>query len=367
MPESVLVVVTQRIGDVFLTGALVRSLRGAWPDARIDMLVFAGTEGIVATHPDVTSVLTVPVKASFWDNIKFGRQLWKRYDLALSTSPGDRSTLYAILAGRRSIGAIGHGAKHTWKSMLLSDTVPFDNLSMHTVVQNLSLAGAVGVPRAYELPVTWHEQDEHLLTAHFPGFKSVRYAVLHPFPKFRYKMWSTHGWRETAQWLLERDITVVLSGGPDTEERTYVGNLLPESGHRIVNLTGKLNFTQLAALLSRAVVYVGPDTVTTHLAAAVGVPTVALFGPSNPIKWGPWPKGCDLDPSPFRSRGDQWVGNVALVQGRGACVPCRLEGCARHAGSESACLQMLPAATVVDTVAHMLGLPDRLASPFPKP
>src|SRR6266850_1980791 len=104
----------------------------------------------------------------------------------------------------------------------------------------------------------------------------------------------------------------------------------------------------------KAALYVGPDTVTTHLAAAVGAPTVALFGPSNPVKWGPWPKGCDADLSPYRFRGTQFVGNVALVQGAGHCVPCLQEGCARHEGSESVCLQMLAAGTVIEAAEKLL-------------
>ena len=84
------------------------------------------------------------------------------------------------------------------------------------------------------------------------------------------------------------------------------------------------------------------------------MPTVALFGPSNPVKWGPWPKGCDADPSPYRFRGTQFVGNVALVQGAGHCVPCLQEGCARHEGSQSVCLQMLAAGSVIEAAENLL-------------
>jgi len=79
-----------------------------------------------------------------------------------------------------------------------------------------------------------------------------------------------------------------------------------------------------------------------------------LFGPSNPVKWGPWPQGSHADPSPYGFRGTQIVGNVALVQGAGHCVPCLLEGCARHEGSESVCLQMLSAGTVIEAARKLL-------------
>ncbi|MEO8165123.1 MAG: glycosyltransferase family 9 protein, partial [Betaproteobacteria bacterium] len=147
---------------------------------------------------------------------------------------------------------------------------------------------------------------------------------------------------------------VVLTGSADPEEIDYVGRFAAAVLPAPVNLAGRLSFTQLALLLSRAKLFVGPDTVTTHMAAAMGTPTVALFGPSNPVKWGPWPQGCTAQISPYAMRGTQIVGNVALVQGAGACVPCLQEGCARHVSSESVCLQMLSAATVIEAAQKLL-------------
>jgi heptosyltransferase-3 len=125
------------------------------------------------------------------------------------------------------------------------------------------------------------------------------------------------------------------------------------SQDRVVNLAGKLSFASLAALLSKAQLYVGPDTAITHLAAATGTPTVALFGPSNPVKWGPWPKDWSSAPSPWQRKGTQFRGNVALVQGEGQCVPCLEEGCARHVESESACLQMMTVDTVISAIERL--------------
>ena len=86
--------------------------------------------------------------------------------------------------------------------------------------------------------------------------------------------------------------------------------------------------------------FVGPDTSTTHLAAAAGCPTVALFGPTDPRIWGPWPAGGLA--APWNASGAiQQRGNVVLVQNPLPCLPCQLEGCERHVGSASVCLQEL--------------------------
>ena len=91
---------------------------------------------------------------------------------------------------------------------------------------------------------------------------------------------------------------------------------------------------QLAGLLSKARVYVGPDTSVTHLAAAAGCPTVAIYGPTDPRLWGPWPVG-GLDEAWIAAGTIQHRGNVWLVQNPLPCMPCQLEGCERRLDSYS--------------------------------
>ncbi|MDH5641464.1 MAG: hypothetical protein OEY28_09240, partial [Nitrospira sp.] len=92
-----------------------------------------------------------------------------------------------------------------------------------------------------------------------------------------------------------------------------------------------------------------------HMAAAVGVPTVVLFGPSNPVKWGPWPKDFPATTnSPWVTKGSQRQGNVLLLQGEGDCVPCLAEGCGRHIKSVSDCLQNLSIDRVIRAAESML-------------
>lgn len=357
-PVNILVIVTRRIGDVLLTAPLIRSLKQAWPSADVDLLVFRGTEGVLAGNPDIRNIIAVPAKQSLrraWQQIA---PLRRHYDLALSTSPSDRPTMYAWFAGRRRVGVMAAGAKHVWKRILMNATVPFENRIVHTVVQNLWLADLLGLPRCVEMPFTWSSDDESAIEALLPEHATTGYAVLHVYPKFTYKMWAREQWCALADALSQQGLRIVLSGSANPNEIDYVARLAANMSQPPVNLAGKLDFRQLALLLSRTRLYVGPDTVTTHLAAAVGAPTVALFGPSNPVKWGPWPRGCSVQESPWSMQGTQRVGNVALVQGFGACVPCLEEGCARNESSKSVCLQMLAADTVMQAIKELVVLTD---------
>ena len=347
-------VVTRRIGDVLLTTPLIRSVRRAWPEARIDALVFAGTEGILVGNPDLNQVVTVTQRPPLLQHLRFLLRLWRSYDLALSVIPGDRPTLYARIAGKHSAGLVVAGGKHRWKKWLLSQSVQFDNINTHTVLMHLKLADLLSLPRHHEVVVAWSKEDEEQVRKLLPfDLETQAYAVLHVHPMFIYKAWRREAWAELAHWLSRQGARVVLTGSNRADELDYIRDLMNLLPSDVVNAAGQLGLSEVACLLSRARAYVGPDTVVTHLAAAVGSPTVALFGPSNPVKWGPWPRGYISDENPFRLKGTQRVNNVILMQGEGSCVPCFQEGCERHTASLSACLQELPASRVIAAVQEL--------------
>lgn len=353
-PRTILVIITRRIGDVLLTTPLLRTLKTAWPDAALDVLVFENTRDILANHPDIRRVISVPDKASRLATLKWAAYLWNKYDLAVSALPSDRATLYAWLAGRRRIGMLEQQPRQHWKKYLLHDWVDFDNVQTHTVSMVLKLASQLGLALNHDISVSWTPCDRQrvdaLLAAHAIGHGQP-YAVLHSYPKFSYKMWQCAGWAELVSWLNQQNIQVILTGSGEPDELRYIQRLLAVLPPRTCNFAGKLRFPQMACLLEKAVLYVGPDTVATHLAAAIGTPTIALFGPSNPVKWGPWPKDYRGEHSPWKMIGSsQKVANVVLLQGLGDCVPCHQEGCEHHINSHSQCLDDLPASRVIAAI-----------------
>ena len=352
-PKSALVVVTRRIGDVLLATPLIRSLKRAWPDTAIDALVFAGTEEILAANPDVRRVHTIPERPGLPTHLAFLLALARRYDLALSLVPGDRPTVYAFVAGRRRAGLLIDTRKERWKRPLLHRRVPFDGLNTHTVRMHLALAQLLGVPVHADPVISWRDEEatrvEQLL-----GTGAAPFAVLHPYPKFNYKMWSLEAWVEVASWLTARGYRVLLTGGKGAGEVEYVSGLARRMPSGTLNAAGQLTLGASACLVSRARLYVGPDTALTHVAAALGVPTIALYGPTDPVKWGPWPRGHTPDANPWRRHGSQRVDNVTLLQGVVSCTPCLNEGCERNIASFSDCLQELPASRVIAAIAAVL-------------
>ncbi len=358
-PKTILVVVTQRIGDVLLATPLIRSLRRAWPQARIDVLVFDNTEGILQGNPDINQVIAIPHRRRFWSHLSFLLKIRRKYDLAMTTQTGDRPILYTWVAARQRVGLRAPRTKEHWKTRLLTRFTPLDNLNTHTVLMNLALADLLEIDRCPEVVVSWTPEEERAIDAQLDfDSRQQPFALLHIYPKFNYKMWTPEGWIELASWLRGQGLRIVLSCSNDPQERAYIGALAGKMPSDTVNIDGRWTLGQIACLASRAKLYVGPDTAVTHVAAALGVPTIGLYGPSNPVKWGPWPAHYRGRDNPFSLHGSQQVGNVFLLQGPGDCVPCMEEGCERHIRSFSQCLQKLDTALVIDAARRMLSNSD---------
>lgn len=340
----VLVVILRRLGDVLLTTPLIRSLKRAYPQATIDALVFAGTEGVLADNPDLADVISMPARPRLADTLALTARLFRRYDLAVSAQTGDRPIAFALIAGRHSVGPVEpQGLGSAIKRALLGRSYIRDR-SEHRVVDILRLADAIGIPAIREVVCPAPAPRPQLAPAQ-------PYAVVHAAPMFVYKRWTAAGWGALGVGLRERGFAVAATGA--ASDRSYLDAVWRDT--RVVRLDGKLSWPELTALIAGARVYIGPDTAITHLAAAAGAPTVALYGPTDPRLWGPWPCG-GLEATWQAAGTIQRRGNVWLVQNPLPCLPCQLEGCERRLDSHSQCLDELTVEQVLAAVDQALAV-----------
>ena len=218
----------------------------------------------------------------------------------------DRPHFCGWLAAPRRVGLLPpEASKRWWKAPLLERAVDSPEGQPRSLAYR-ELAEALGIewrpamvaPTAHTPDGAWRE---------LVGFDATaeRFAVLHLAPRFRYKRWNTPGWHALIAWLRSQGLRVAITGGPGADERAYAREVLAGVKEPVTDATGRLRFAQTADLLRRAAVFVGPDTATTHLAAACGTPTVALFGPTDPRLWGPIPA---------------WRSRSAIRKGRGAAA-----------------------------------------------
>lgn len=354
--QRILVIATRQIGDVLLTTPLITAAHARWPGARLDVLGFAGTLGMLHGHPAIHELIETPARLGWTGFWRLLRRLWRAYDLALVTQPGDRAHLIAWVAApcRSGILPLRHGS-NWWKRRLLQHAVASggDDGGVHVVQEKLALlapwrpggdAPAVLPPPGAPLPAALQAQLR-------PGA-----VVLHVPSMWTYKQWPVANWRALARDLLARGRQVVLTGGPGARDRECIAPLLDLApAPQLLDTGGQLDFNQLAALLGQAALYIGPDTSVSHLAAATGIPTLAIFGPTNPQRWAPWPAE-SVSPVVFqRSALSQQAGNVTLLQGGLHCVPCSRAGCEDHHHSRSDCLVAITPERVLGEALRLLG------------
>ena len=353
-PRRALVVALRYLGDVLLATPVASTLRRLYPDCVVDMLVFRGSEAALEGNPDLNEVITTREGAPKGERLAQMRALWRRYDLAVVTSPGTPPVLFGFAAARYRVGfALDDRPARRWKRALLSKWCLFEP-GAPRIAHNDQLARLLGAPQAGPIvtPSAGATADDLRERLGFDP-RAERFAVVHPSPRWRYKRWTDDGWRALVGHLLQRLARVVITGGPDEAERRYLDGLAL-GGERVQRVDGKLRLAEAADLLRFAALYVGPDTAMTHLAAACGTPTVALFGPTDPVLWGPTPADGDRRPyarvAPLQRRD-----KVIVVQNPSLpCVPCQLEGCDRHRESRSECLDTLPVASVLAALDPLL-------------
>ncbi len=375
--KRILVVATRQIGDVLLTTPLIRAARARWPEAAIDVLGFEGTLGILEGNPDVRERIATPARLGWSGTWRLARRLWRRYDLALITQPGDRAHLIGWIAGRTRYGLLPEaGGSNGWKRALLAHAVAIDGDrgETHVVAEKLRLLAADGEPARD--PEGLHERSYHALAAHpqvvppagqplpadIAALLGPRPVVVHAPSMWDYKQWPLQAYAEVVRQLLAEGRQVVLTGSASERDQACIAPLRPlGTAPHLLDLSGRLSFAQLRTLLDGAALYIGPDTSVSHLAAACGTPTVAVFGPTNPQRWAPWPahaeggsRGGPAGAAFRRQVPIQTVGNVTLLQGPQSCVPCGRAGCEDHHHSRSDCLQAIKPEAVLAASRQLL-------------
>lgn len=361
-PQRVLVVTSRQIGDVLLTTPLLRAARQRWPAARIDVLGIERTLGMLKGNPDADELLEVPARLGWRGGIALARRLWRRYDLALVTDVGDRAHVLGWFAGRARSGIVPQDSgSNWWKRRTLDHAVVAagDRGEVHSVAEKHALLSpwlpadaavpAVTVPPARDLP-------DELASLVSPGC-----VVVHAPSMWDYKQWPIAHYEAVVRALLAEGRQVVLTGSGSARDQECVAPLRRLGGApQLIDTSGRLDFNQLVRLFGIAGLYIGPDTSVSHLAAAAGLPVIAVFGPTNPQRWAPWPADAPQPVRFVRRASVQQVGNVTLLQDTQDCVPCGRAGCEDHRGSRSDCLQAI-------TPDRVLREARRVLPPVPLP
>ena len=291
-PRRILLLRLERIGDLLMTASAIADVRANAPDAEIDLVVGSWNADIARALPAVTRVETLDAAwlaregtAKALPALLSGTRRWKKrqYDLAINFEPDIRTNVMLALsgAGRTAGFASGGGGR------LLDDALEYD-VRAHTIDNTRRLVAHVfhrsPTPHRQPLlaiPDATARDAARLLPARRP------LIGLHASGGRAIKQWPAERFADVAARLsAEREATIILTGGPgDREIVDVVKRRLPDTAY--VDLRGGIDLLTLAAALARLDLFITGDTGPMHLAAAVGTPIVAVFGPSDPIRYAP--------------------------------------------------------------------------------
>ena len=362
-PKKVLFIATRQIGDVLVTTPLISQARELWPDAEFHFLGYRGKLEMLKGNPDIAQIIETSDRPKLKEYLCLFFRLFQRYDLAVVTQPSDRAYFYGLVAAHHRVGVLGghpqglteqdkakkskSDKQNAWKKYICLHTVDVDYFAQHVITEKIRLL-EIFYKRPQEIfskPISVTAPAGDPITPSIAGQLHSPYIVVHPGPLTAYKRWPLAYWQTLLTWITEQGWQVVLSASPakqDLQLNKDILSLLDEKTRsQVVDTAGLLSIPQAGTLIRGAIAYVGVDTSITHLAAACNTPTIALFGPTPPTNFGPWPNGfIGTQPYQLRAR-SQTVGNVTILQGPGECVPCRKAGCEDRASSNSECLDHL--------------------------
>ncbi len=344
--ERLLIIKPDHLGDALLATPAIRAIKRKRPDTAIDVLCGPWSADILAPYKEIDRVRTLPFPG-------FQR-----------SSAGQPNAWRLLLTSARDLRRIGYSRAfimrpdHWWGALLAflagipqrhgyatPGVAPFLTAAcqlqhQHALEQNLRLAeswvGAIEREQVrLEYPLAAADRAHIAGRLQDWGIQTGgNYVCIHPGSGAASKLWTEENWAQVGDALAaEFDAAVILTSGP--AEQPLLEGIRARSSGDALRLAGATTVGQLGALYAGALAVLGPDSGALHLAAAVGSPTVALFGPADPLEFAPW--------------GDP--GQHAVITSGIGCRPCRILDWRRDDAAYHPCLRDITVSRVL-AAAH---------------
>jgi len=350
--RTFLIVSLRYIGDILLSTALARSIKAALPDASVDYLVFKGNEGILEGNPDIRRVLTTRPPGRDWRSLV---SHFREYDAALGANASDITAAQLLVKGRTTVGFAERRPRDWWKRALLTHTSVYDH-NRHTVELLLGQLRPLDIPPVPEVSI--HLQEKDFAVARRAAGDGP-FVLLHPYTRWFFKMWAPEKWASLHRLVEEKSgLRALFTTAPGTVEEGIRREILAAGVREEAFVREPLPIRQVGALIALSIAYAGIDTVVTHMAAIIGRPTVAVFGPTPVYRWGPWVNGSSPASPWSKDGGTQSIGHVTVVQGECDTAGCDKMGCDHRKDSRSRCLDDLQPEAVYEELAQRLPRPS---------
>ena len=334
--RRVLLVRLRSIGDTVLATPSLFALKRFLPHAQVDILVEDWVAPLLTNHPHVDNVIVLE-RGGVVARTRVARELRaERYDVVYNLHGGTTATLLTRATGARhrvGLSTYQYAKLHT--ALAPSPLLLWGQQKTHSVEQQLALLGWTGVPVTDRprtqlgiSPDAVEAVNQRLAVA---GLAEKKIALIHPAAAFETKRWATENFARVAEFVADRGFAPVAIAAP--HEAQVIENLLGEASVQIASFD--LSLPEVTALAARSQLFVGNDSGIAHIAAAVGTPSVVIFGSSNVANWRPW----------NRARAE-------VVFEEMPCQPCHGYFCEKFPQPE--CILRVPAPRVLAAIERCL-------------
>lgn len=337
--QRALVVIMRHHGDVLLATPVFRALKRHVPGIEVDALIYSYAGDLLETCQHIDQIHRVDrqwknsgVKRLLNEERQLLRQLRGRdYDLLVVLTDQWRSIfLSRVLQPRESVAlSFAKRQRAFWKKSFTRNYPAIEHRYM--VDLHLDALRCLGLPidtedEAVELQVSAPAEQVVSERLSELDLKDQPFVLIHPTSRGMHKCWEPQAYAEVIDSLHGAGTKVVISAAPDDHEMTFVHSVLDHCQSTPANLAGQLSLMELAALIQKAQRLLCVDSVPMHMAAALGTPLLALFGPTDELQWGP--KGARIE----------------IMASQRPCRPCLKQGCGGSGRSQ--CMSDLSAESV---------------------
>lgn len=285
---NILLIQLKRIGDLVLTTPAIAAVRERYPRANLSLAVSADTRELLPAIRGIDHAFVARKTisdAAIWFTVAR-----RRYDYCFDFTRNDRSAFITMLSGAKKRVTADHPRlRAQLRARSYNELVGCDVGTMHTVDYHLCLLqileiGSASPALQLDFPQSATDTAQAALRA-----RGVcgDFVLLHPGSARAEKFWEAERWAQVIQFLNDRGVTPVVSGGRLRMEQAHIAEIRAQTRAPFVDLSASVDLLSLAAVIARAQLLVTVDSAPMHFAAASRTPQVVLFGPTNPMHWYP--------------------------------------------------------------------------------
>ena len=296
--KNILIIKPSSLGDIVMALPALTALRKSFPDAQISWLIRPEFAPLLKNHPHLTEIIPFDRRflgkawfhpRAFASLLSLIRRLRRaKFDAVIDLQGLFRTASLAWLSGSQY--RLGMTTARELAHIFYTHKITQDQDCVHVVDYYLKVVRAAGASELavqFILPAEPSAVDSvgRMLKSH--NVKSDNYAVFVPGSVHRYKCWPVEHFAGLANKIASRFGLSIVAAGTESE-KSIVERLETIANVPIVNFAGQTSLGELIALLKAARVVVSNDTGPGHIAAALGMPLVMIFGPSNPVRLFPY-------------------------------------------------------------------------------